>query len=59
MDTNLYKEEQEKREKYNPDDLFKNKETKIEAVEKTVAMAENKESFFTKIKNWFKQIFNK
>ncbi len=59
LDINQYKKEQEKREKYNPDKLFKNKETKIETVENSVAMVEYKESFFTKIKNWFKQIFNK
>ena len=59
LDINQYKKEQENREKYNPDKLFKNKETKIETVENSVAMVEYKESFFTKIKNWFKQIFNK
>lgn len=47
--------EEELREKYNPDNLFKNKETKIETVENTVAMVEYKESIFTKIKNWFKR----
>lgn len=46
-------------EKYNPDALFKNKATKIETVENSVAMLEYKESIFTKIKNWFKRIFNK
>lgn len=44
-------------EKYNPDALFKNKATKIETVENSVAMLEYKESIFTKIKNWFKRIF--
>ena len=43
--------------KYNPDDLFKNKATKIETVENSVAMVEYKESIFTKIKNWIKRIF--
>lgn len=59
LDINQYKKEQEKREKYNPDKLFKNKETKIETVENSVAMVEYKESFFNKIKNWFKGLFKK
>ena len=44
-------------EKYNSDNLFKNKETKVETVENSVAMIEYKESIFTKIKNWFKRTF--
>ena len=44
-------------EKYNPDNLFKNKETKVETIENSVAMVEYKESIFTKIKNWFKRTF--
>ena len=51
--------EQKKKELYNPDNLFKNKATKIDTVENSISMVEYKESFFTKIKNWFKQIFNK
>ena len=54
----LYQKEQEElREKYNPDNLFKNKVSKVETVEKSVAMIEYKESIFTKIKNWFKRTF--
>ena len=49
--------EKKKREKYNPDDLFKNKNSKVEKIEETVAMVAYKESIFTKIKNWFKRIF--
>ena len=45
------------REKYNPDNLFKNKVSKIETAENSVAIVEYKESFLTKIKNWFKRIF--
>lgn len=48
---------EELREKYNPDNLFKNKETKIETVENSVSMVEYKESIFTRIKNWFKRTF--
>ena len=44
-------------EKYNSDNLFKNKETKVETVGNSVAMIEYKESIFTKIKNWFKRTF--
>ena len=54
----LYQKEQDElHEKYNPDNLFKNKRTKVETVENSVAMVEYKESIFTKIKNWFKRNF--
>lgn len=49
----------ELREKYNPDDLFKNKVSKVETIENSVATVEYKESFFTKTKNWFKGLFKK
>lgn len=45
------------REKYNPDSIFKNKVRKTEAVENSIAMVEYKESIFTKIKNWLKRFF--
>lgn len=51
------KEQEELYEKYNPDNLFKNKVSKVETVENSVAMVEYKESFFNKIKNWFKRTF--
>lgn len=51
--------EQNKQEKYNPDNIFKNRESKVEAIENSVAMVEYKESIFTKIKNWFKHFLNK
>ena len=47
--------EKKKKELYNPDNLFKNKATKVETVESSVAMVEYNESIFTKIKNWFKR----
>ena len=53
----LLQEEKRIREKYNPDDLFKNRLTKEETIKETVAMVEYKESIFTKIKNWFKRTF--
>ena len=49
--------EQKKKEIYNPDNLFKNKATKIDTVENSVAMVKYKESLFAKIKNWFKRTF--
>lgn len=52
------KEYQEKLiEKYNPDNIFKNKASKVETVENSVAMIEYKESIFIKLKNWFKRTF--
>ncbi len=56
---NEIKHQAELMEKYNPDDLFKkdiSKEENIEKTENTTKMVEYKESFFTKIKNWFKNI---
>lgn len=54
----LYQKEQEElREKYNPDTIFRNKESKVEIVENSVIMVEYKESIFTRIKNWFKRTF--
>ena len=51
------KRQKELYEKYNPDNLFKNRVSKVETVENTVSMVEYKESIFTKIKNWFKRTF--
>ena len=47
------------RKKYNPDNIFKNKESKVEKVENTITLAEYKKSIFAKIKNWFKRTFFK
>lgn len=63
---NLLKQNQDKRdtelrEKYNPDNLFKNKQPKV--IENTsnksehTEMIEYRESIFTRIKNWFKRTF--
>lgn len=54
---NEKKYQEELRKKYNIDDLFKNKKTKVETVENAVAMIEFKKSILTKIKSWFKRIF--
>ena len=55
---NEIKREKELRERYNPDNLFKNKATKIDTVENSVAMVEYKESFFTKLIKKIKNIFH-
>lgn len=54
---NQLKEEKEKVEKYNPNNIFKENLTKVESTENSISMAEYKESIFTKIKNWFKRTF--
>lgn len=46
-----------KKQKYNTDVLFTNKETKTSISENSVSMVEYKESILTKIKNWFKRTF--
>ena len=60
----LSKLEEEKREKYNPDNLFKEKKEEImekeTADEKTNLPVEiKKETFFTKLINFIKGLFNK
>lgn len=49
--------EEVKKQKYNTDVLFTNKETKTSISENSVSMVEYKESILTKIKNWFKRTF--
>ena len=53
--------EKKKREMYNPDNLFKQNRPKIQkqcnSITNEIAILEYKESYFTKIRNWFKQIF--
>ena len=66
LDLNQKKEEQEKREKYNPDNIFKNKreESTVEINEKILenntntALVEYKESFFTRFKNFIFKILH-
>lgn len=56
----LKEEEEQLREKYNPDNIFKDKKTNsIESVEESVAMIEYKESFLTRLLNKIKNIFRK
>ena len=60
-ESNEKKLEEEKNKKYAADDLFKNRSIKAtpDSVENSVALVEYKESLFTKIKNWFKQLLRK
>lgn len=56
----LKEEEEQLREKYNPDNIFNNRKTDtIETVTEPVAMVEYKEPFFTRIINKIKNIFRK
>lgn len=52
------KYEKELREKYNPDNLFKNRNHKTDTVNDTLDMIEYKESFLTKFINKFKSVFH-
>lgn len=62
LDLNQKREEQEKREKYNPDAIFKksdiNENVNTELQEKNNALIEYKESFFTKFKNFIFRILH-
>ena len=57
------KVKKELQEKYNPDNLFKNrKKTKEDVVMEqieNVGMIQYKENIITKLKEWFRKIFNK
>lgn len=59
---NQEKEEQQKREKYNPDDIFKKVQkqetSNVETIESQNALIEYKESFFIKFKNFIFRILH-
>ena len=57
LNNNENKYQSELREKYNPDNLFKNKVSQIETVENSVDMVEYKESIFKRFINKLKSIF--
>ena len=64
LNKNERKYQEQLREKYSPDNIFKNQTINtIPIQEKTynneTSMIEYKESFFTKIMNWFKSLFCK
>lgn len=65
LDLNQKKLEEEKREKYNPDNIFKKKNNTIESANAEVSenttntsLIEYKESFFTKFKNFIFRILH-
>lgn len=54
------RKQEELQKKYNSDDMFKNKDNKLESIKVTenkTNITEYKESIFTKIKNWIKRNF--
>ena len=55
----LEKLEEEKREKYNPDNIFKNKEEKRAAENTNLPVEIKKETFFKKLISFLKKLFNK
>ena len=58
LNNNENKYQAELREKYNPDNLFKNKVSQIEKVENSAAMVEYKESIFKRFIIKIKSIFH-
>ena len=54
---NEIKREKELREKYNPDNIFQDRNPKIEKTDNYVSMIEYKDSFFTKLIKKIKNIF--
>lgn len=62
LNENQIKYENEVREKYNPDNIFKEKNKSKEKIEKTIEnneMVSYKESFLSKIINKLKSFFHK
>ena len=55
----LEKLEEEKREKYNPDNIFKNKEEKRDTDITNLPVEIKKETFFKKLISFLKRMFNK
>ncbi len=64
LDLNQEKEEQEKREKYNPNDIFKNREKnessnmQMTETNSTTALIEYKKTFFEKFKTFILKILH-
>ena len=56
LELNQKKSEKEKREKYNPEDIFKNKESKVS--KENVSLIERKETFFTKFKSFILKLLH-
>lgn len=57
LNANEMKYQEELNKKYNPNNIFKTRDIKVETAKNSVAIMEYKEPTFTKIKNWFKRIF--
>ncbi len=57
LNENEIKYQKELHEKYNPEDLFKNKNKKHEVVAQELAMIEYKETFIKKVINAIKKLF--
>ena len=55
---NERKYQEELRKKYNPDDIFKDS-NQTYSVPKNLALEVRKESIFTRVKNWFKNLFSR
>ena len=59
----LFRSQEELREKYNPDNIFKDRQKNIEVteqeIEDTTAIVTYKETFLSKIINKIKLFFNK
>ena len=55
LNLNEQKYQEELHEKYSPDNLFKGTKNSIETIDNSNTILEYKESFFTKIKKWFKR----
>ena len=61
LELNQKKSEKEKREKYNPEDIFKNKESKVskeKTSENVLLINRKKETFFTKFKNFILKLLH-
>lgn len=56
LNENEMKYQRELIEKYNPDKLFENKAKKVEIEKNSISIVQYKESIFSKIKKWLKQI---
>ena len=55
----LYKIEEEKRKRYNPDDIFKNAQEQKPVENTNLPVEIKKETFFKKLINFIKGLFNK
>ena len=56
---NEIRHQKEAKEKYNPDNIFKNSKPNVRVEESEVSIIEYKESVFKKIMNWLRKIFIK